>query len=340
MLARVRVSFLLLLAVGATATSVVSVPRTPATITVQGASIHTPFGLFAVSPTVEAANRTSTLVAISDSTAVLFNESSVVAFSNGMAATYARTAHQRRRRTTGGDDDSGSGSAIALACHSTVFVTPAFISRHIGSLDTALRFIEVAFALADTFLADTDFGTGVRYHVVADSVATMAVPTNLDMADKITWLTASSHGEAGCANVLFDAVDDIYNGIAIIDGACTADTNWLIVNTDDPVAAGSVLAHEFGHLFHARHDEDVGCPSGYIMQTVFDSYATVYSACSRSTIADFVPTLDCLVPFDPFSAPAAATVLLCLCIAISVFVFYYHVLCMLLAEKRDKAVRV
>lgn len=72
----------------------------------------------------------------------------------------------------------------------------------------------------------------------------------------------------------------------------------------------SLTAHEIGHNLAARHDPDVGCPSGYIMWpsvlTVSNLEDLHFSSCSKSAIAQEVAGASCMdevVPGTPTATP-------------------------------------
>ncbi len=91
-------------------------------------------------------------------------------------------------------------------------------------------------------------------------------------------------------------------GIAWLGGLCSTSgfssgTSVLyrqsMQSTPSLAITSLITTHEIGHNLGARHDDssDVGCTSGYIMNSMVDPFADSFSSCSQTAIKGFLGNL-------------------------------------------------
>ena len=294
---------------------------TDSEITSFGSHIQTPDCRFRVDRLVGRCDEddTAELLVIDETTALFHNDTTVIGYFDGSRTVFEKSlvddvvARRTRRASTPSENSN------VRVCTVKVWISEAFLSEF-GSETTAMHFGRIAIELAALYISGTDFGTGFTFTLAAEAAGIVAVPSELSLVNKILWLVDTVESP-GCLNILFDIDDaDVRSGISILEGACTSTDNWAIVNSRDPAAAASLVAHESGHSFGAQHDTNE-CGSSFIMFPVLHSYATDFSVCSVDDMRPVIASLDCLSAGVIPGYDALGFVLLSFSMAASVAVF-------------------
>jgi hypothetical protein len=296
----------------AAALSSVSVQPAPSNITVLGTTAILDEGIFRIgylqNTDATSDDRPNTVLhVISDHTFVLQNATTLVGYFGGTKSVFSlpMAMHPMHRRSL----FDGTGHQ---ACEVRTWISPAFASAQ-GGYGSARRFAEQAVSIATQFLDSAHIG--ITLALSDDSGGSMSLPVSFGPSDKLFWLV-DTVPTTGCVNIIFDHDPSFAGiaGIAFVPGACDIGSNWALINTLDPAAAGIVVAHEVAHLLDAMHDTP-DCGTGFIMQAVLETEAFLFSVCSVDRMRSFVPTLSCLVTTNTETVVATHYLLVILCVA-------------------------
>lgn len=296
-----------------------TVHTTNSTITVRGAHYHIDHELFDIDKNGVGHKKTdlnALLYVVSDNIAMIVNDTSVIGVFKD-TLTYLQkeptAAPVRKRR-----DNPAQGAAGNIrTCSVVIWLSPQFIAK-MGSLGVATAFAVYTVKAVSAIFESTKINSTYTYALSYSVSGTMVHPDGFT-PDDVFNLVSDNFGTDACINALFTFIPNTpINGLATIEGACQPNRNWVLINTFDLPSAITVLAHEIGHSFGARHDT-ANCSSGLIMQPYLRTYATRFSECSLLDLQTNIPNIQCFISDVPSSPSQFGNIVFALSIVVSVF---------------------